>query len=65
MKESETIEFKETLTQLKRGVISIVSMLNKHQKGKLIFGIKDDGNGKGIDIGKNTLREISKTIRGC
>ncbi|MCK5493459.1 MAG: putative DNA binding domain-containing protein, partial [Candidatus Omnitrophica bacterium] len=62
MKESETIEFKESLTQLKKGVISIVSILNKHNHGKLFFGITDTGSVKGVSIGKNTLRDISKTI---
>ena len=38
-KESEIVEFKESLTQLKKGIISIVSILNKHHGGKIIFGI--------------------------
>jgi len=61
-KESETVEYKESLTQLKKGIISIVSILNKHQKGKIIFGIKDNGLVKGVSIGKNTLRTISQSI---
>ncbi|MBU1269358.1 MAG: putative DNA binding domain-containing protein, partial [Nanoarchaeota archaeon] len=60
--ESETVEYKESLIQLKKGVISIVSILNKHKKGRIIFGIQDDGTVKGVSVGKNTLREISKSI---
>ena len=43
LKESETLELKKSTAQLKPGIISIVAMLNKHQEGKLYFGIKDDG----------------------
>ena len=42
--ETEIVEYKKSLTQLKKGLISIVSILNKHHKGKLIFGIKNDDN---------------------
>ncbi len=41
--ENEVIEFKKTTGELKEGIISIVSILNKHQGGKLYFGIKDNG----------------------
>ena len=61
-KESEIVELKESLTQLKKGIISIVSILNKHKRGKIIFGIKDDGSVIGVSIGKFTLRDISKSI---
>jgi ATP-dependent DNA helicase RecG len=43
-------------------VISIASMLNKHQEGKLYFGIKDDGMVVGQEIGADTLRTISQAI---
>ena len=43
MKETENLEFKESFAQLKEAIISIVAILNKHQKGKIIFGIKDNG----------------------
>ena len=36
MKENEILEFKESLTQEKKAIISIVSILNKHKKGKLL-----------------------------
>ena len=41
--ENETIELKKSTSELKEGIISIVSILNKHQNGKLFFGIKDNG----------------------
>ncbi len=62
MKENEKTELKASLTQLKEGIISISAILNKHGKGKIIFGLKDDGTSIGVNIGKSTLREISKSI---
>ncbi len=62
IKESEEIELKKSTAQLKKGVISISSILNKHQKGELYFGIKDDGTIIGQDISAKTLRDISNEI---
>ena len=62
LKESETLELKKSTAQLKPAVISIVAMLNKHQEGKLYFGVKDDGTVVGQEIGNDTLRTISQAI---
>ena len=61
-KESELIEFKKTSSELKEAVFAIAAMLNKHGKGKVYFGIKNDGSVIGQDIGENTIRKISQTI---
>lgn len=61
-KESETIEFKKSTAELKSGVVSIAAILNKHGKGMLYFGIKDDGTVVGQDIGRNTIKEVTQTI---
>ena len=61
-KETEVLEFKETTGELKEAVISVSSILNKHGKGELYFGIKNDGTVKGQQIGANTLRDVSKGI---
>ncbi len=60
--ETETIELKRSTSELKEGIISIVSILNKHQKGQLYFGIKNDGTVIGQVIGKDTVRDISRAI---
>ena len=60
--ESETLEFKKSTSELKEGVISIAAILNKHQKGRLYFGIKNDGTVIGQEISEKTLRDISKSI---
>ena len=47
---------------MKEAVISISSILNKHKKGEIYFGVKDNGKIIGQDISDATLREISKSI---
>ena len=41
-KESEQLELKKSLAQLKEGIISISAMLNKKGKCEVYFGINDD-----------------------
>ncbi|MDD5528683.1 MAG: ATP-binding protein [bacterium] len=60
--ESEKVELKASTSELKEAIISISAILNKHSKGKIYFGIKDDSTFVGQAIGKNTLREISRAI---
>ena len=61
-RETETIEFKKTTSETKEGIISISSILNKHGKGTLYVGVKDNGDVVGQDIGKDTLRFLSRDI---
>jgi ATP-dependent DNA helicase RecG len=42
MKETENIEFKRSLSELKAGLVSMAAILNKHGKGELWFGIRND-----------------------
>lgn len=60
--ETEEIEFKKSTGELKEGIISLTSMLNKNGKGTLYFGVKNDGIVIGQQIGDNTLRDISQAI---
>ncbi|MBI5066003.1 putative DNA binding domain-containing protein [Candidatus Woesearchaeota archaeon] len=62
LKESETTELKKSTSELKEAIIAIVAILNKHHKGKLYFGVKNDGTVVGQDVAENSLREVSKTI---
>lgn len=62
-KEDEYTEFKESLTQLDKGLKSITAMLNKHGYGTVYFGVDDNGNVIGrINIGKNTGEDIRNKI---
>ena len=63
-RENEQIEFKKTTSETKEGIISIASILNKHGKGVLYFGVKDNGDILGQEIGKDTLRYLSRDIAG-
>ena len=60
--ESETLELKKSTSELKEAVISIAAILNKHQRGRLIFGVKNNGAVVGQDITEKTLRDVSKSI---
>lgn len=61
-KETELIEFKKSTSETKEGIISIASILNKHNKGELFFGVKDNGDVIGQEIGKDTERKLSRDI---
>ena len=52
--ETELVEFKKTTGELKEGMISIASMLNKNGKGVLYFGVRNDGEIVGQQIGDRT-----------
>ncbi|MCK5699053.1 MAG: putative DNA binding domain-containing protein [Candidatus Aenigmarchaeota archaeon] len=62
MQETETLEFKKSTSELKEALISIVSILNKHKKGKLLFGIKPNGEIVGQTATEKTIRDVAKTI---
>lgn len=60
--ETETIEFKKTTGELRESIVSIASMLNKHGYGTVYYGVLDNGEIKGQEIGNRTLRDISQAI---
>ncbi|MBQ6505215.1 MAG: putative DNA binding domain-containing protein [Flexilinea sp.] len=62
-RETETLEFKKSTGEIKEGVISLSSMLNKNGWGILYFGIKNDGTIVGQQIGKETTSDISRAIK--
>lgn len=62
--ENEELEFKESLTELDSGLKSLTAMLNKNGKGKILFGVDDEGNPTHqLIVGKNTVSSISKRIQ--
>lgn len=62
MVENEFVEFKKTTSELNEGIISIVSILNKHKHGELFFGIKNNGVPFRFEINDSTMRDISRKI---
>ena len=61
--ETEQLELKKSLSQLKEGVISLSAMLNKHGKGTVYFGVNDEGVNVGVAIGKKTKADIIHEIQ--
>lgn len=62
-RETEELEFKKTLSELKEGLISLSSMLNKSGHGIVYFGVKNDGSISGLQIGKDSTSDVSKEIK--
>ncbi|MCG2752611.1 MAG: putative DNA binding domain-containing protein [Desulfobacteraceae bacterium] len=62
IQETETIELKKSLAELKQGIISMVAILNKHHAGTLWFGIRNNGIVAAIETNAKTLRDISQAI---
>jgi ATP-dependent DNA helicase RecG len=62
MKETETVEFKRSTSEIKDAVVSIAAMLNKHGRGELYFGIRNDGTIIDQDVSEKTLRDVSQAI---
>ena len=60
--ETELIEFKRSTGELKEAMISLASMLNKTGKAVLYFGVRNDGEVIGQQIGDRTMREVSQGI---
>ena len=60
--EDEFREFKESTTELEKGLASLTAMLNKNGRGTVYFGVNDKGEIIGQDVGRNTLKSISQAI---
>lgn len=60
---SESIVFKESISQLSKSMDDIVSILNKDGEGVLYFGIKPDGEVCGQEITEKTLNDVAENIK--
>lgn len=60
--ESETVEFKTGLAELKQGLISLAAMLNKHGQADLWFGVSPTGQPVGLMVNEKTLRDASQAL---
>lgn len=60
--ETEQIEFKKSTGELKEGVISVASILNKHGAGELYFGVKNNGDVVGQECSDKTMRDVGRAI---
>ncbi len=62
-RETETVEFKEGIGQLDKGVKALSAMLNRHHHGTVFFGVNDSGDVIGMDVGDSTLEKFRNAIR--
>ncbi len=60
--EGETCEFKQSLSDTSSIVETICAFLNK-QGGAIFVGVLDNGEIRGVDVGRNTIENISRAIR--
>lgn len=60
--ETEKVEHKKSTSELKEGIASIASILNKHGEGTLYFGVLNNGDVAGQQVSDTTLREVSQAI---
>jgi len=60
--ESETVEFKPSLSQMDKITESIAAFSNT-KGGKVIIGVSDKGEVLGVNIGKNTIESLANQIK--
>ena len=60
--ESETVEFKKSTGEHQEALQAMSAMLNKHGRGELYFGVKDNGGVIGQDVTDATIRQVAGWI---
>lgn len=61
-RETEFVEFKESLSRLPRALESLVAMINKHGKAVVYFGVSDNGEVIGVNVGNKAMKDISHAV---
>jgi len=60
-KESETLEFKKSVGEWKE-IIETISALSNTRGGEIYVGINNSGEVNGVEIGKNTIEDLTNKI---
>lgn len=60
--ESETIEFKPSLSQMDK-ITQSISAFSNTKGGTVVIGVSDKGEILGVDIGKNTIESLANQIK--
>ena len=60
--ESETVEFKPSLSQMDK-IMESISAFSNTNGGRIIIGVSDKGEVPGIDIGKKTIESLANRIK--
>ena len=59
--ESETLEFKKSLSEWKE-IVETVSAFSNTKGGTIVVGISNNGKIHGVSIGKNTIEDLTNKI---
>ncbi|MEE9151738.1 MAG: ATP-binding protein [Thermoplasmata archaeon] len=62
IEESETMEFKSSLSEIKQ-VLETLSAFSNGKGGRVLVGIDDEARIKGVDIGRNTIENLANEIK--
>ena len=60
-KESETLKFKKSVGEWKE-IIETISALSNTRGGEILVGINNSGEVNGVEIGKNTIEDLTNKI---
>jgi len=60
--ESETVEFKPSLSQMDK-ITESISAFSNTKGGTVVIGVSDKGEVLGVDIGKNTIESLANQIK--
>ena len=63
-KESETIEYKKSVGEWKE-IIETVSAFSNTRGGEIYIGINNSGKVNGVEIGKNTIEDLTNLPVAC
>ena len=60
--ESETVEFKSSLSQMGE-IIKSISAFSNTKGGRILIGVSDKGKVLGVDVGKRTIESLANMIK--
>jgi ATP-dependent DNA helicase RecG len=60
--ESETVEFKPSLSQMDK-ITESISAFSNTKGGTVVIGVSDKGEVLGVNIGKNTIESLANQIK--
>jgi len=63
-RESEITELKKSTSEIKEAIISMSAMLNKHNRGEVYFGIRNNGSVAGR-MRNGNVPCAGRVVYGC